>query len=457
MKKILITLLVIFNININAQTIQLPMFEKALLEGGTSLPSIEVSDLFSGESFNLSKLSSQKYNFKDKPTLILTWSETYCKPCIGRINALLKEGIDKEFNIFTINIDTTSSISNEGLKNIIKSRDQWGRLNHFKTNPYFYASAFQSTNVPHWIILNKNFQIIDEYRTLYAPMNELKEELNYFSSPIDYNKKIPTNTIFNSSEQSITKLKLTTVQLANTFFKIENNNQLATIKLYDKNDVLLKSSSFKKINKEWLYNGTMKEFYQSGKIKSEIPYLDGKLTGIVKLYDITGDLAKEVSYINNELEGFEKYYFNAVQIIENTYQKNELVDKKIFNDNISSQIDILIGKINNSLNAPKYFFTKEGINFLDGSDQFKTLKRIRWKDISSCEVKSEEILIKGSTSEYSIKKQKEVQNIEFKDENFYFVTSDSWGEFKIQVKNSNDINRQIQNMIYSIKYLKEVK
>lgn len=41
------------------------------------------------------------------------------------------------------------------------------------------------------------------------------------------------------------------------------------------------------------------EYYESGELKSETPYIDGKIHGILKLYYKSGQLLKEEMWVNN--------------------------------------------------------------------------------------------------------------------------------------------------------------
>ncbi|MBL0146502.1 MAG: hypothetical protein IPP48_12935 [Chitinophagaceae bacterium] len=54
-----------------------------------------------------------------------------------------------------------------------------------------------------------------------------------------------------------------------------------------------------------------KEYYKNGKIKSETPYVDGKITGIKKEYYKNGILESEKPVINGEANGTLKWYFES--------------------------------------------------------------------------------------------------------------------------------------------------
>lgn len=66
----------------------------------------------------------------------------------------------------------------------------------------------------------------------------------------------------------------------------------------------------------------MEAFYESGKIKVEIPYNRGVVDGIAKEYFESGRLAKEIHYKNGK-EMFYKSYFDNDNKQE---KKNTLMD-----------------------------------------------------------------------------------------------------------------------------------
>lgn len=54
---------------------------------------------------NMHEFLEKNRRFKDKPTLIVTWSMKWCNPCIKKIDELLDNGNEKRYNIVLVNKD----------------------------------------------------------------------------------------------------------------------------------------------------------------------------------------------------------------------------------------------------------------------------------------------------------------------------------------------------------------
>ena len=78
-----------------------------------------------------------------------------------------------------------------------------------------------------------------------------------------------------------------------------------------------------------------KFFYKDGRLKKIIPYIDGKINGIVKEYYNDGTLCSEIQYCDGLIDGYVKtYYENGSLESQESYkrgQKNN--DLKIYNIN----------------------------------------------------------------------------------------------------------------------------
>ncbi len=109
-----------------------------------------------------------------------------------------------------------------------------------------------------------------------------------------------------------------------------------------------------------------KEFYPSGKLKSEQNYINGKLEGIGKGYYESGKLQWEETYKNGKLEGIAKGYFDSgklqaeanfkngkkhgiltvysengeIQFVE-TYKNGEMINRKVYDK--SEKLEIGFG------------------------------------------------------------------------------------------------------------------
>jgi hypothetical protein len=100
-----------------------------------------------------------------------------------------------------------------------------------------------------------------------------------------------------------------------------------------------------------------KQYYKSGKIKSETPYVDGKINGVKKAYFENGVLESEdpmingqtngtykwyfesgmlrveVDYINGKRNGMQRYYYKSGNIeMETIFKDGEITSSKTFND-----------------------------------------------------------------------------------------------------------------------------
>ena len=107
-----------------------------------------------------------------------------------------------------------------------------------------------------------------------------------------------------------------------------------------------------------------KEFYPSGKLKSEQSYINGKLEGTGKGYYESGKLEWEENYKNGKLEGISKGYYEIgksqaevnfkngkkhgiltvysesgeIQYIE-TYKNGEMINRKVYDGSDKLEID----------------------------------------------------------------------------------------------------------------------
>src|SRR5574344_496144 len=69
-----------------------------------------------------------------------------------------------------------------------------------------------------------------------------------------------------------------------------------------------------------------KEYYDSGVLKSETPYVNGEIHGIRKIYYESGALTWEIPYVNGIRHGVEKTYYQSGDLLNTAKYKN---DKKV--------------------------------------------------------------------------------------------------------------------------------
>lgn len=89
-------------------------------------------------------------------------------------------------------------------------------------------------------------------------------------------------------------------------------------------------------------HGLTKEFYQSGQLKAEVNFDNGKIDGRLKAYFESGQIAEISNWKNDSLNGLAKYYYdNGVLYREANYKAGRLNgEQKTFYEN---------GKLNTSL------------------------------------------------------------------------------------------------------------
>ena len=79
------------------------------------------------------------------------------------------------------------------------------------------------------------------------------------------------------------------------------------------------------------FSEVVKEYYDSGKLKREENYKNGKLEGITKSYYESGALKTEIYYKNGKAEGFAKIYFKSGEIYSiDTYKDDQQIKRKIY-------------------------------------------------------------------------------------------------------------------------------
>jgi antitoxin component YwqK of YwqJK toxin-antitoxin module len=79
------------------------------------------------------------------------------------------------------------------------------------------------------------------------------------------------------------------------------------------------------------FSEVVKEYYDSGKLKREENYKNGKLEGSTKSYYERGALKTEIYYKNGKAEGFAKTYFESGETYcIDTYKDDQQIKRKIY-------------------------------------------------------------------------------------------------------------------------------
>jgi len=74
-----------------------------------------------------------------------------------------------------------------------------------------------------------------------------------------------------------------------------------------------------------LIDSVAKEFYESGMIKSEIPFIDGDTSGNATLYYENGHTKFEITYLEDKRDGEQKEYYPTGKLKTDTfYHEGEL-------------------------------------------------------------------------------------------------------------------------------------
>ena len=87
-------------------------------------------------------------------------------------------------------------------------------------------------------------------------------------------------------------------------------------------------------------DGTGKGYYESGKLEWEENYKNGKLDGIARGYYETGKLQAEVNFKNGKKHGTLTVYSERgkIQYVE-TYKNGEMIDRKNYDESDKLEID----------------------------------------------------------------------------------------------------------------------
>jgi len=139
-----------------AEDVQLAFEQKTK---GTPLPQFEV---FTSDSLkiNLHDYIGQNRRFKDKPTLLVTWSNVWCKPCIKIIDTLLNSGLALKYNIVLINKESANTDFSMLKKEIVNHTPDYNKdvLLLFDRNNQL--EPIDENAAPCYFLLDRNLKIV---------------------------------------------------------------------------------------------------------------------------------------------------------------------------------------------------------------------------------------------------------------------------------------------------------
>ena len=85
---------------------------------------------------------------------------------------------------------------------------------------------------------------------------------------------------------------------------------------------------WKKVKTTLIPHGVAKEYYESGVLKKEDPYVDGERTGTEKFYDENGSIELSAEFKNSKRDGKTTYYYSDGGVMAVKYYKDGNITDK---------------------------------------------------------------------------------------------------------------------------------
>ena len=168
-----------------------------------------------------------------------------------------------------------------------------------------------------WRFFSGDTTSADTYKCEYDDTNKVAT-LYYQSNQIAYT--IPQNGIGKRYYES------GALKYESTF---KNGKEEGIGKLYYESGALMWEVPFK----NGKYEGIGKWYYESGALMWEIPYKNGKIEGIRKWYYESGALESEITFRNGKYEGIRKWYYKDSSLRTKTlYRNGKFVNKTYINE-----------------------------------------------------------------------------------------------------------------------------
>ncbi|MFN4233424.1 MAG: toxin-antitoxin system YwqK family antitoxin [Bacteroidia bacterium] len=191
-------------------------------------------------------------------------------------------------------------------------------------------------------------------------INDKKEDYSYYYYPTGQLKlKIP---FIDNKEEGLA-------------FEFDKDSTIITLTEYKKGYVV-KQEKINRKDKRGFKTGMHKTFYENGKVKTEVTYLDDKMHGYYKEYDFEGNLIKTLKYVNGELEK-EVSELTPMEIFTEYYEDGKIKKQGGFKNNKPEGVHYEFDE-NGIPSASKIY--KEGVLLGEGLIDSAGMKQGPWKE-----------------------------------------------------------------------------
>lgn len=490
MKRIIFLLILSCNISGYAQNLRLSFNEKILLTGGLKFPSVDVYNLRTGRTKDLSQFGSDEIPKSDKPTIVMTWAEN-CKPCKSLITDMIDEELQDDYNVIALNVDAPVTITNKSLWEKINERKGWRQIPHFRMEYDSYLKYFDVVSVPYWFILDTEQKIVNTFLTMNVTIDELEDALQLVKSGIDFSEKVYFKGDMLSKKGA-----------SEYYLQLNKNNDFAIHKTYyTKTNKLRSDARYIKTSGSWTYDGIFRDFdsnnqliYESkiekgeirykktwastgqliqdvllvpngvgyqknwrvdGTIESDIPFYGNKRQGEVKYYDNNERLKMMVTVKDGLKEGVQIDYIEGVPYREHINKSGQQVSTKLLNENIASLKVSYLKRINDQLKSTSYVASEDGMVLTKESIASKELELTKWTDLKVDETLDDGIIYKGSTVGYNQVDDRKGNPYVFSGEKYYPSSTSKTKYFTVNLssskKDAEAFGEMISNLIFLIK------
>lgn len=154
--------------------------EKLILTNKIETFDLHILDFFTKDSVNINLHNYLKNGrkFNSKPTLIVTFSNLWCRPCLMNIDSILHNGLGKNYNVILINRDTRSQFSK--VKNMITEKVPDYNIDAIVLFDLNDQLKSIESGAPSYFILNNNLDLVYYHAGYDIKIPELKVSLQKF-------------------------------------------------------------------------------------------------------------------------------------------------------------------------------------------------------------------------------------------------------------------------------------